>query len=137
MKKTYTILLSFLFVAGLFSAQAFAAAPTQVTDASPYSNAIDGPLVIDNTSGKGGAFNYIPSPKVAISVTTFEASYQIRAANSLTDTNNGIQYCVQYNMPGYYQTTKSTIAGEGPTDADDTDPPAPPSGWDYIGSSSN
>lgn len=122
MRKTFILIACLAMV--VFATTSFA---------GNQNNGTSGTLTISGTTGPGPNMTYEPSPNVGMAASTSATNYTLVTANSLTDTTNGIEYGIDNNNPAYWQKTKTTAAGSGPTAT--TSATDLPSGFTYMGSS--
>lgn len=124
MKRIFStaIILSMMFC----PAMAFAAADT--LDSS--SNTIG-----DGSHANGGPdLEFDVSPNVEISAYVTVNAYAMTSANTLTNTDNGLEYGTLSSATGYAQRQKTTDADSGPAAAT-ADNALPGSDWAWMGGS--
>ncbi|PXF58667.1 MAG: hypothetical protein C4B58_05855 [Deltaproteobacteria bacterium] len=132
MKKTFIAMccIAFMFV---FSSTVLAT--TTSTQSSPGEQVS---ISVTNVSG-ATSFTFDPSPRVGIRVATSESAYAITAANSLTGTDNGMEYGTYNTATGYALKAKTTAAGteaaNGPTAPTDEDTLGGSGTWNWQGAS--
>ncbi len=68
-----------------------------------------------NVPSASNSFTYSPSPNVGMNILSSATAYSIMAANSVTNTTNGMEYGTLNTATGYAQGTKTTLAGKGPS----------------------
>ena len=84
-----------------------------------------------------GALTYDASPNVGMSVTATTTDYCISSVNTLTNTENGIEYATTSAATGYAQRPKTTAAGAAVVACDSATaiPSASDSTWVWMGGS--
>lgn len=78
--------------------------PSVAVAANSAQTAAGGVVTITST-GSGPNLTYQPSPSVAVEIVTSSTAYTIGTYNSVTTTDNGIEYATTNSASGYAQRT--------------------------------